>query len=173
MSAEVRPQPARPQDEDERLERGFILDYISFGLLINFRSLIVIMRAARELKDDNDRKSMCLSAWQSLLSSYEDFAVLLHAMIKKREGRYLHQSLGFEHQPRQGSTDVPAILKRYNTPREFLDELSFNSVDMEALRRIGIDIPDEQTFSNYYRTSQQASLRSASTNRTITSLRIG
>jgi hypothetical protein len=151
MSVEAQPAKlARPQNEDEGIERGFILDYVSLGLLINFRSLIVIMKAARELKDNNDRKSICLSAWQNLLSSYEDFAVLLHAMLKKKEGRYLHQGLGFERQPRQGSTDVPAILKRYNTPREFLDELGFSSLDIEALRRSGIDIPDEQTFSNYY-----------------------
>jgi hypothetical protein len=151
MSAEVRPQPARPQDEDERIERGFILDYISLGLLINFRSLVVLLRAARELQDDNDeRKSICLSAWQNLLSSFEDFAMLLQAIPKRKGGRYLHQGLGFERQPRQGSTDVPNILKHFTTPREFLDTLGFNSVDIEALRRSGIEIPDEQTFSDYY-----------------------
>ncbi len=150
MNAEVRPQQARPQNEDEGIERGFILDYITLGLLINFRSLVVLLRAARELKDDNDRKSICLSAWQGLLSSFEDFAILLHAILRRKDGQYLHQGLGFERQERQGSTDVPNILKRYTTPREFLDTLGFNSVDIEALRHSGIAIPDEQTFSNYY-----------------------
>ncbi len=93
MSAEVRPQQARPQNEDEGIERGFILDYITLGLLINFRSLVVLLRAARELKDDDDRKSICLSAWQGLLSSFEDFAMLLHAILRRKDGRYLHQGL--------------------------------------------------------------------------------
>lgn len=42
------------------------------------------------------------------------------------------------------------LLKRYESPREFLDTLGFDSLDLDALRRFGIDIPDEQTFSNYY-----------------------
>lgn len=58
MSARVRPQPARPQNDDEVIERGFILDYISFGLLINFRSLIVLLRAARALPNDIDREHL-------------------------------------------------------------------------------------------------------------------
>jgi hypothetical protein len=145
MSAEI-----RPQNDDEVIERDYILDYISLGLLINFRSLIVLLRAARELPDDIDRKSICLSAWQGLLSSYEDFALLLQAILKKKEGRHLHHGLGFERQQRQGSTDVPAILKRYESARDFLDTLGFDSLDLEALRRFGIDVPDEQTFSSYY-----------------------
>jgi len=154
MSAEVRSQPAqpaRPPNDDEMLERGYILDYISFGLLINFRSLGVLLRAARELTDEFERKSICLSAWQNLLSSYEDFAVLLHAILNKKGGRHLHHGLGFERQQRQGNTDVPGILKRYGSPREFLGTLGFESLDLDALRRFGIDIPNEQTFSDYYR----------------------
>lgn len=127
-----------------------IIDYISFGLLINFRSLVVLLRAARALPDDIERKSLCLSAYQHLLSSYEDFAVLLHAILNKKTGQHLHHGLGFEGQQRQGSTDVPAILKRYESPRQFLDTLGFESLDLDALRSFGIDIPDEQTFSDYY-----------------------
>jgi hypothetical protein len=149
--SEVRSQPARPPNDDEVIERDYIFDYISLGLLINFRSLIVLLRAARELPDEIDRKSICLSAWQGLLSSYEDFAVLLHAILRKKQGRHLHHGLGFERQQRQGSTDVPGILKRYESPRDFLDTLGFDSLDLEALRRFGIDVPDEQTFSDYYR----------------------
>lgn len=150
MSAQVRPQPARPQNDDEVIERGFILDYITLGLLINFRSLIVLLRAARALPNDIDRKSICLSAWQNLLSIFEDFAMLLHAIITNKEGQHLHHGLGFERQQRQGSTDVPGILKRYRSAREYLDTLGFNSLDLDALRRFGFDIPDEHTFSDYY-----------------------
>lgn len=93
MSAEVRPQPAGPENEDEVIERGYILDYISFGLLINFRSLVVLLRAAKDITDETERKSICLSAWQNLLSSFEDFAMLLHAILKKKEGQHLHHGL--------------------------------------------------------------------------------
>jgi hypothetical protein len=90
-----------------------------------------------------------LGAWQDLLSGFEDFAMLLHAILRRKDGRYLHQGLGFERQE-AGQHSVPGILKRYNSPREFLETLGFESIDMEALRRSGIDIPDEQTFSDYY-----------------------
>lgn len=145
MSAQV-----RQQDEDDLIEWRFILDYAAFGLLINFRSLIVLLRTARTLPNDIDRKSICLSAWQALLSSFEDFAMLLQAILSKQNGQHLHRGLGFARQQRQGGTDVPRILKRYRSAREYLDTLGFNSLDLPALRRFGLDIPDQRTFDAYY-----------------------
>lgn len=145
MSAQV-----RQQNEDDLIELRFILDYAAFGLLINFRSLIVLLRAARTLPNDIDRKSICLSAWQGHLSSFEDFALLLHAILNKPHGPHLHRGLGFARQQRQGSTDLPGILKRYRSAREYLDTLGFNALDLAALRRFGLDIPDDETFNAYY-----------------------
>ena len=86
----------QPQNDDEKLERDYVGDYVSFGLLVNFRSLAVLLRAAREIKEDSERKSLCLSAWQNLLSCYEDFAMLLWAMLRRKDGKHLHHGLGFE-----------------------------------------------------------------------------
>jgi hypothetical protein len=144
---------ARPQNDDDLIEHRFIIDYAALGLLINFRSLDVLLKTARRLPANGiDRKSVSLSAYQALLSGFEDFAILLHAILRKhRDGQHLHRGLGFARQQRQGSTDVPGILKRYNSAREYLDALGFNSVDLAMVRRFGLDIPDQQTFEDYYR----------------------
>jgi hypothetical protein len=140
----------QPQNDDEKLEREYIGDYVSSGLLVNFRSLVVLLRAARESKDELDQKSICLSAWQNLLSSYEDFAMLLWAMIRRKAGKHLHHGLGFEKSADEGSTNVPSRLKKYDSPAEFLNTIGFDSLSLEALNGFGFDIPDEQTFANYY-----------------------
>jgi hypothetical protein len=155
MSTQARAQAAteqggRTQNDDEKLERDYIIDYTSLGMLVNFRSLAVLLRAARESKDELERKSISVSAWQNLLSSYEDFAMLLWAVLRRKDGQHLHHGLGFEKSADQGSTNVPSLLKRYDSPRQFLDTLGFGSLSLEALQGFGFDIPDEQTFSNYY-----------------------
>lgn len=144
---------ARPQNDDDLIEHRFIIDYAALGLLINFRSLDVLLKTARKLPaNDIDRKSVCLSAWQALLSSFEDFAILLHAILRKhQDGQHLHRGLGFARQQRQGSTDVPGILKRFNSARDYLDTLGFTAVDLATVQRFGFNIPDQQTFEDYYR----------------------
>ncbi len=112
----------------------------------------MLLKAARNLPANGiDRKSVSLSAYQALLSSFEDFAILLHAILNKRNGQHLHRGLGFIRQQQHGSTDVPGILKRYNSAREYLDTLGFDAVDLATVRRFGLDFPDQQTFDNYYR----------------------
>jgi hypothetical protein len=143
---------ARPQNDDDLIEHRFIIDYAAFGLLINFRSLDVLLKTARKLPANSiDRKSISLSAYQALLSSFEDFAILLQAILRKhRNGQHLHRGLGFARQQRQGSTDIPRDLKQYRSAHEYLDTLGFNSLDLATVRRFGLDIPDQQTFEAYY-----------------------
>lgn len=131
----MRVENRQPRQNEDQIEVGFIMNYAAFGLLVNFRSLVVVLRAARATSNDLEKKSLSLSAWQALLSSYKDFALLLHAILNKKNGRHLHHSLGFARQSRHGSTSVPGILKRDRSPREFLDTLGFNSLDLKALRR--------------------------------------
>jgi hypothetical protein len=142
----------RQPPNDDQIEIGFIMNYAAFGLLINFRSLAAILNAARATSNPLEKRSLSLSAWQALLSSYEDFAMLLLAILNKKNGQHLRHSLGFGRQTREGSTPVPRILKRYVSARDFLDTLGFVSLDVETLRRFGIDIPDEQTSKPTTRT---------------------
>src|ERR1044072_3693921 len=110
---------------DDSLEWEFVLDYASFGLRINFESVCVLYEKALSIEDSIVRKSICLNGMQLMFSSWEDFALLLQALKKRKdEGLPIYQYLWREGQ-RQGSTDVPSIFKNYESERQMLDELGF------------------------------------------------
>ena len=117
------------------MELPFIQDYSQFALQMNFRAIVPLLKAARETSDSIERKSICLSGKQFLYSSYEDFAILLHAFRNRVSGKHLHLTIGVENQSRAGSTAVPRILKRYDSMRQILDDYGLSSLTDDKISR--------------------------------------
>src|SRR5215208_6058471 len=111
--------------DDELIEWQFVKDYAEFALQMNFLAIAAMLEKARSVSDPIKRKSICLSGLQLLYSSYEDFAILLHAFRNRINGRHLHLTIGVEDQSRMGSTAVPRIFKHYESARQMLDNFGF------------------------------------------------
>ena len=135
--------------DDERIERWFVFDYAAFSLQMNFRDITTLLEGVRAIANDPLRKSLCVSCMQLLWSSYEDFAILLDAIVRRRDGAHLHCTLGVEPQTKRGSTGLPRVLKRFTSAREFLDNLGFTSVTPQAVRSPDADLPEDH-FEQYF-----------------------
>lgn len=134
--------------DDTLIEKQFVADYSKFALRMNFSAIIALLERARTVSDHIERKSICLSGLQLRYSSYEDFAVLLHAFRNKINGKHLHLSLGVEDQPRKGSTLMPRIFKHFKSARRMLDNFGFNSITHERLSAYSIT---EDQLEEHYR----------------------
>jgi len=119
--------------DDDVLELPFVQDYAKFALRMNFRAIVALLKEARSVSDPSERKSICLSGLQLLHSSYEDFAILLHAFRKKIAGKYLHLTIGVEDQSRTGSTAVPQIFKHYQSAQQMINSFGFSSLTHKKL----------------------------------------
>jgi hypothetical protein len=119
--------------DDDILELPFVQEYAKFALRMNFRAIVALLKEARATSDPTKRKSLCLSGLQLLNSSYEDFAILLHAFRDRASGKHLHLTLGVEDQDKKGSTAVPRIFKRYESTQQMLDDFGFSSLTDEKI----------------------------------------
>lgn len=119
--------------DDDLIEWQFVTDYSDFALRMNFFVIVSLLEKARSVSDPIERKSICLSGLQLLYSSYEDFAILLHAFRNRMKGKHLHLTIGIEDQPRSGSSAMPRIFKRYQSTRQMLDSFGFTSITHEKL----------------------------------------
>jgi hypothetical protein len=124
--------------DDTLIESQFVSEYSQFALRMNFYAITALLEKARTVSDRIERKSICLSGLQLLYSSYEDFAVLLHAFRNKINGKHLHLTIGVEDQPRKGSTFLPRIFKHFKSARQMLDNFGFNSITHEKLSAYSI-----------------------------------
>jgi len=136
-------------ENDELIEWEFVSDYAEFALQMNFLAITTMLEKARDVTDPAKRKSICLSGLQYLYSSYEDFAILLHAFRERIGGRHLHLTIGVEDQNRRGGTVVPKILKHYESARQVLDNFGFTSVTYGRLSPY-LDVTEEG-FEDHYR----------------------
>ena len=134
--------------DDTLIESQFVSEYSEFALRMNFYAIIALLEKARTISDPIERKSICLSGLQLRYSSYEDFAVLLHAFRKKINGKHLHLTIGVEEQPRKGSTSLPRIFKHFESARQMLDNFGFNSITHEKLSAFSIT---EDQLEKHYR----------------------
>lgn len=134
--------------DDELIEWQFVKDYAEFALQMNFLAIAALLEKARSVSDLIKRKSICLSGLQLLYSSYEDFAILLHAFRNRITGKHLHLTIGVEDQGNTGSTAMPRIFKRYESARQMLDNFGFTSVTHEKLSQY-LDITEEQLEDHY------------------------
>jgi hypothetical protein len=134
------------------MEREFLYDFAHFGISINVDALLALRSAACVAEDFRLRKRLCVAGLQLFYSSLEDFAVLLQAILaRKRNGRFLHMSLGGEGQ-RLGTTTFPAILKRTMPARLLFDELGFVNVTVDRLQELDYDLTEatlDACFSDF------------------------
>jgi len=135
--------------DDDFLEWQFVLDYAEFASQMNFLAISALLEKARSLSDLAKRKSICLSGLQLLYSSYEDFAILLHAFRKRIDGKHLHLTIGVEDQSNSGSTGMPRIFKQYESARQMLDNFGLTSITYERMVTY-LEITKEQ-FEDRYR----------------------
>ena len=119
--------------DDALIEGQFVPDYSEFAMRMNFYAVTALLEKARTISDSIEQKSICLSGLQLRYSSYEDFALLLHAFRKKINGKNLHLTIGVEDQHRKGSTSLPRIFKHFTSAREMLDNFGFSSITHERL----------------------------------------
>lgn len=124
--------------DDALIEGQFVSDYSEFALRMNFYAIVAILEKARTISDHIEKKSICLSGLQLRYSSYEDFALLLHAFRNKIDGKHLHLTIGVEDQPRKGSTSLPRIFKHFSSAKEMLENFGFSSITHERLSTYGI-----------------------------------
>jgi hypothetical protein len=133
---------------NEQLEHDFIEDYAGFAAQINPRTITTLVREATAAKDPTGVKLLATAGLQLVYTSIEDFAVLLQAIIQRKNDSYLHHAMSETKQ--QGATSYPKILKKGNNAA-VLDELGL-SIDVATLQKLGYDITDEtfdQAFSDF------------------------
>ena len=75
--------------DDALIEGYFVSDYSEFAMRMNFCVVTTLLEKARTISNYKEQKSICLSGFQLLYSSYEDFALLLHAFRNKINGENL------------------------------------------------------------------------------------
>lgn len=129
-------------NDDAKIESQFITDYLIFGLQINWNCIRTLLEQARKVpKASLLKKSLCVSGLQVMYSSWEDFALLLHAIrARKESNKALHCTLGADKDSREGSTFMPKIYKRFRSSREVLDDLGFSNITLDRLREYGIEM---------------------------------
>jgi len=147
QAAAAQPAAERARD-DEVIEWQFVKDYGEFALQMNFLNCAALLEKARSVQNPVKRKSICLSGLQILYSSYEDFAILLHAFRNRMDGKHLHLSIGVEDQPRAGSTEMPRIFKHYESAGQMLDNFGFKSVNHERLSNY-LKITEQELEDHY------------------------
>ena len=135
--------------DDILIERQFVSGYSEFALRMNFYAIIALLEKARSVSDPTECKIICLSGLQLLYSSYEDFAVLLHAFKNRIGGKKLHLTIGVEDQPREGTSSLPRIFKHFKSVRQMLDNFGFTSITYEKLSAY-LSITKDQ-LEEYYR----------------------
>ena len=122
-------------NDNDYIEGEFLLDYISFGLRVNLRAIEPLIESAQGTVDESLRKSLCISGTQLLFSSYEDFALLLHAIrLKAKRNQHFHISLEADKSNKLGRATVPRLFKKYTSAREMLDSFGFSSISYETYR---------------------------------------
>lgn len=119
--------------DDTLIERHFVSNYSEFAMRMNFYAVTALLEKARTISDHLEQKSICLSGLQLLYSSYEDFALLLHAFKNRIHGKHIHLTIGVEGQTRQGSTSFPRVFKHFQSAREMLDNFGFTSITLERI----------------------------------------
>jgi hypothetical protein len=137
---------------DDDLEREFLSDFVQFGASINCDSVLSIRNTAYSTEDVLSRKRLGVSALQFVYSSFEGFAILLHAILARKRGeRFIQVSVSGEGQ-RLGSTTFPAILKRAVPARQLFAELGFVDVTADRLCHLGYDLTEaslDACFSDF------------------------
>ncbi len=130
---------------EEEIEQDFLADYVRFAAQINAHTIITLLGALREERDDRRRKMLCTECLQLFVTSVEDFAGLLQAIVFRKNGALLHVTLteGQGH----GATAYPRTLKRPTSATELMDEVGFTTVNVGRLRELGYEITAE-TFND-------------------------
>lgn len=118
---------------DDKLEPKFVIDYAEFAAQINFYSIVALREKALGCPDIIQRKCLCLGGLQIYFNSLEDFSILLHAILNKKNGRHLHLTIGVEQDNRQGTTFVPNKLKRFESIQSVFDTLGFNNINVNTI----------------------------------------
>jgi|GEM_PF-6544284 len=130
---------------EEEIEQDFLDDYVRFAAQINAHTIIALLGAIREERDDRRRKMLCTACLQLFITSVEDFAGLLQAIVRRKSCALLHVTLteGQGH----GGTAYPRTLKRPTSATELMDEVGFTKVNVDRLRELGYEITAE-TFND-------------------------
>jgi hypothetical protein len=130
---------------EEEIEEDFVADYIRFGAQINAQTIITLLGSIREERDEARRKMLCTACLQLFVTSVEDFAGLLQAIVRRKTGALLHVTLT-EGQGR-GATAYPGTLKRPASATELMEEVGFSTVNVDRLHALGYEITPE-TFND-------------------------
>jgi hypothetical protein len=123
------------------IEEDFIADYVRFGAQINTRAILALLHDARQQGEHAERKMRCAAALQLCLTSIEDFAGLLQAIVARKSGAYLHVTL--TDGQRRGATSYPRALKKPANATELMDEIGFTTVTVDRLTALGYEITTE------------------------------
>lgn len=119
--------------DDALIEGQFVSDYSEFAMRMNFYAVAALLEKARTISDHIEQKSICLSGLQLRYSSYEDFALLLHSLKNKINGKHIHLTIGVENNTNKGSISFPRIFKNFQSSRQILDNFGFTSITHERL----------------------------------------
>ena len=131
--------------DDDYIESQFLFDYSAFGLRVNLRAIESLYEQASNTDDILLQKSLCISGMQFMFSSYEDLALLLHGVLKKKNDKiHLHLSLEYDKRNKGGSAFVPKIFKRYTSAKELLDRVGLSSITLETYNEMVGEVTEQQ-----------------------------
>ena len=130
--------------EDE-LEQDFLDDYARFATSINPNAIITLLNTAAHANDHDQQKPLAIAGIQLFYASLEDFAALLQALLHRRTGAHLHNTLTDQQQ--RGTTNYPSLLKQNLTAQELMDTLGFTNTTVNQLQALGYDLTEE-TFND-------------------------
>jgi len=136
---------------DEELEYAFLNDYAQFAARISTDAIITLVDEAACEDDHPRQKRLCTAAFQILCIAFEDFAILLRAILARKAGTFLHVSISGGGQT-QGTTKLPRRLKQHATASGLLIELGLASITIERLNQIGYDATADElddAFSDF------------------------
>ena len=127
---------------DDEMEVELLFDYAQFAAHLTVDAILTLLQKATTTTDASERKRLCTAGLQLLYTSFEDFAILLHAILKRKNGTFLQLTLSGEGQ-QLGSTTFPAKLKKPGPAKELFEELGLTSITAETLQPLGYDVTDD------------------------------
>jgi hypothetical protein len=136
------PENAFMRMPDDQMEAELLHDYAQFAAHLNIDAILTLLQRAAATTDASERKRLCTAGLHLLYISFEDFAILLHAILKRKEGTYLQLTLSGEGQ-NLGSTSFPNKLKKPGPANELFEELGLTTITADTLQPLGYDITED------------------------------
>ncbi|HEY2092176.1 MAG TPA: hypothetical protein VGJ81_09815 [Thermoanaerobaculia bacterium] len=130
----------------DEMEIAFIEDFVQFGAKINLSATLRLLAALPA--EGIERKRLAAVILQQLYIALEDFAVLLSAMIKRKEGgRHLHFEMSFSE--KTGDDLLSGNHEEATSGRELTDAVGFSNVTVEKLNRIGYEVAESDFDTSF------------------------